>query len=166
LTDILFLFIIAAAALFVQTISAFLPAPEGCQPDLLLILVVWASQRVAFTTGICFGFVSGFLIDFYTGAPAGLFSLIYCVAFVVCGYISAFVAMESVPGRFLLAFGASLLGGCLVLTARWLKGPAGLVWSSALWVLGKSCITAVAAAALIPVVDWFWGGDSRPARQR
>lgn len=166
MTEFLFVILMGTVLLGLQTTSMGFLVPVEYKPDLMLILVVWTSLRATFMTGICFGFAAGIVMDLLSGAPAGLFALVYCVVFVACGYVKAVVSIDGHVGRGVLALGAALATGFAVLLERWLGGPVGFGWNVLGWIIVKSLITALTAVLLFPLIEWAWRSYSRLAGVR
>jgi rod shape-determining protein MreD len=161
LKDVLFISLIGMAALVLQTTSWVFLIPAAYKPDLILILVLWASLRMTFLIGVGFAFAGGVAVDMLSGSPTGLFAIIYCLLFVTCGFLHATVSMDVASGRALAVFGSTLAAGCVVLCLRWQSGPVELSWGLPKWILLKSTIAALASLAIFPAVDSVWARYSR-----
>jgi rod shape-determining protein MreD len=131
------------------------------KPDLILIVVLWAGLRTNPIPGMFFAFSLGILADLLSGSPTGLFAVIYCVVYVVCGFLNATLDIDRPAVRSAAAFGACLLAAAAVVIMRWLSGPVGFGKEAAQWVFAKSLITGLACLIVFPVVDRFWMGYCR-----
>jgi len=160
LTDVLFLSAVGLFALALQTTSFGFLVRGAYKPELMMILVVWASLRISFLKGAGFAFLSGIFVDMLSGSPIGLCALIYTILFVVCGYFNATFDIDYPMGRALTIFLATLAAGWAVMLMRWLDAPLGFGWQAVSWVLLKSLATAVAALVVLPVLDRLWTGIS------
>lgn len=148
-------------ALFIQVTSLDFLFTTQYKPDLILILVVWAGLRMTPAAGILFAFVSGILVDFLSGSPAGLFALIYCLVFVCCGYVNANFDMQTLLGYLLTLFVATIFAGGTVLLLRRSLGPVEFGLGAVRWYFLKSIVTGIAAVFVIPFVDRLWDGYGR-----
>jgi rod shape-determining protein MreD len=159
--EILFVLLMGVAILGLQVTSYGFLIPLEYKPDVMLILVIWASQRFSFGTGICFSFLAGAAVDILSASPTGLFALVYCLIFVSSGYLHDILRVDNIAARFVLVFGASLVTGAAVLVTRRVGGPVGFGWNTAGWFLFKSLITGVTAVVVFPLIEWSWNGYSR-----
>lgn len=144
------------AILGLQVTSYGFLIPFEYKPDVMLILVIWASQRLSFGRGICLSFVAGAAVDSLSASPTGLFALVYCLTFVSSGYLHDILRVDNIAARFVLVFGASLVAGAAVLVTRWLGGPVGFGWNAAGWFVSKSLITGLTAIVVFPLIEWSW----------
>jgi len=161
LKDLLFILVIGLAALVTQITSWGFLIPGAYKPDLILILVVWASLRLTFVTGVEFAFAGGMVVDLLSGSPIGLFAIIYCMLFVACGFLHSTFQIDDLSGRAVTVFGSTLAAGCIVFFLRCLSGPFELGWEAPRWILLKSVIGAAASLVVFLVVDRVWAGYSR-----
>jgi rod shape-determining protein MreD len=161
LRDGLFVLVVGIAALVLQTTSWAFVIPAAYKPDLILILVLWASFRMPFVTGVGFAFAAGAAVDLFSGAPFGLFATFYCILFAACGFLDSTFRIDSLSGKAVTVFGSTLAAGGIVFFVRWLSGPFEWNWSASQWVLLKSLIAAVASLLVFPVIDRVWAGYSR-----
>jgi rod shape-determining protein MreD len=159
--EILFALLMGVAILCLQVTSYGFLIPLEYKPDVMLILVIWASQRLSFGRGICLSFLAGAAVDILSGSPIGLFALVYCLIFVASGYLHDILRVDNIAARFVLVFGASMLAGAVVLLTRRVGGPVGFGWNAAEWFLLKSVITGVSAVVVFPLIEWSWNGYSR-----
>ncbi len=138
----------------------------GYKPDFFLILVFWAAIRISFIAASLFAFIVGLLMDLFSGAPLGLFAIIYQMVFLSSAYLHSVFQMENHGARAMSIFCATAGSGCIVLLVRMLEGPNEFGWNTVLWLLLKALVAALFSVALIPVIDWLWNGYSKlvPAR--
>lgn len=166
MTELLFMVVAGVIALTLQTTSFGFMIRAAYKPELMMILVVWASLRTSFVPGMGFAFAGGIVVDTLSGSPSGLFAVIYSIVFVACGYSNATFDIDSQPGRAVTIFVSTLACGFLVMLIRWLEGPAELGWLGVELILLKSLVTGAAALAMIPLLDRLWAGFSRLAGVR
>jgi len=160
LSDVLFLSLAGLVALALQSTSFGFLVRGACKPEVMMILVVWASLRTSFLKGAVFAFLSGLCVDLLSGSPIGLCALIYTILFVVCGYLHATFDIDYPAGRAFTILLASLAVGWAVMLMRWVDAPPGFGWQAVSWVMLKSLTTAVAALVVFPVMDRIWTGLS------
>lgn len=158
MTALPFLFLAGTICLLIQTASVGFLMPVQYKPDLFMILVVWASLRMTIGTGMAFAFVAGLTVDLLSGAPTGLFALIYCISFVACDTVNATFAVDRPAGRAVTVFAATGLSGAAVLLARWLAGPVEADMHTLLWIVAKSIVTGLTSVAVFPILDRSWTG--------
>jgi rod shape-determining protein MreD len=161
LTAVLFISLATMIVAIVQTASIGLLIPAAYKPDVMLILVVWASLRLTRGIGMSFAFVAGLLMDILSGSPMGLFALIYCVCFVMCDVANSTFDIDRPAGRALTTLGVTILAGGTVLLTRWLTGPTGTGLHTIVWILSKSLITGLSSLVLFPVLDRSWTSCSK-----
>jgi len=164
LKELFFLVPAGVVVLGIQTTSWGFLIPPEYKPDLMLILVIWASLRTPFVTGICFSFVAGLLTDLFSGSPTGLFAVIYCFAFIAAGYTNGILSIERYSARAVLVFGACLASGTVVVFTRWLSGPVGFGWHSGGWIVFKSMVTGLAALVALPLIEFLSTGHAKRSR--
>lgn len=161
MTDVLFMLIVGISALVLQTTSLAFLVPVGYKPDIILILVAWSSLRMPFAVTAGFAFFAGILIDLLSGSPMGLFSIIYCVIFLMYGYCQATLQLEGAVAQGLAIFCLTLIAGGVVVLVRLLAGPVGFGWNAALWILMKSLFTGLASTLILPLLDRLRKGYTR-----
>ncbi len=164
--EVVFGLLVGAVALVLQTTPSGFLSPMGLKPDLVLIAVAWASVSLSFTSGILFSFLVGAATDLFSGSPAGLFAIIYCLVFVFCGYFQEILRIDGNLPRAVLVFTAGLGSGLLVAFVRWLGGPVGFGWVAGGWILLKALATGAASVVVFPLLDWSWAGFSKVGRVR
>ncbi len=146
----------AAIALFFQTMTQIFLSNPIAKPDIVLIIVIWASTRFGFNEGVLFSFSAGLLADSLSGAPTGLFAFLYCVSFLGCGYLDATTDLETHGARFLAVFVVCILGGISILASRYMAGPFALGPALALSVFAKGVFTGLLATVVMPLLDRLW----------
>ncbi len=158
-----FLFLLAWSVpiLVIQTAWIGFLTPVSYKPDLMMIMVVWASLRTDFLPGALFSFLGGALIDATSGSPSGLFPIIYCMAFIVCGFYNALLQMDSPPGRIVAIFGFSAVSSILALALRYFTGPVQVSFMVLIWVLLRSLFTGLASVVVFPMLDKLFRGYVR-----
>ncbi len=159
--DALFVLVVGLVALVLQITSWAFVIPAAYKPDLMLILVLWASLRIKFVAGAAFAFVAGAAVDLLSGSPLGLFATFYCLLFVTCGFLDSTFRIDDFSGRSVAVFASTLVAGGIVFLARWLSGPFEWDWGASQWLLLKSLIAAMASLLVFPFVDRMWAGYSR-----
>ncbi len=161
MTNVAFLMIVSAVAIGLQiTTMGFLISP-AYKPDLVLIVVVWASLRVSFPVGMIGVFIAGLFTDVFSGSPTGFFALIYSFIFVVGAYVHAAVRIDVPEGRAAMVLVGVWAAGSAALLMRWMIGPVEFGWSAVAWIVLKSLITALASLAVFPVLDWLNPASAR-----
>lgn len=144
-----------ALALFLQATFFFLPDP-AMKPEIVLIIVIWASTRLGFSEGLLFSFSAGLLSDSLTGAPTGLFASLYCVIFLACGYLDAITDLDAYGTRFSVASMMCVLEGLSVIVIRYIAAQFTLVPSIGISLISKGLLTGIAAVVLMPLLDRLW----------
>jgi rod shape-determining protein MreD len=153
--------LVGLGSLVIQTTSMAFFVPPQYKPDLILILVAWATLRMSFPMAACFAFVAGILVDLLSGSPLGLFAIIYCLIFLTYGYCHATLHLESVPAQAVIIFILTAVSGGIVLLMRMFGGPVELGWNTALCFLLKSLFTALSAVFMLPFIDRIRAGYAR-----
>ncbi|MGC8907998.1 MAG: rod shape-determining protein MreD [Desulfomonilaceae bacterium] len=152
----LFGLLMTAIALFFQTTTQMFLSHPIVKPDIVLIIVIWASTRFGFNEGILFSFSAGLLADCLSGAPTGLFAFLYCVSFLVCRYLDATTDLDTHGARFVAAFAVCILEAISVLASRYMAGPFGMGAALALSVFAKALFTGSLAIVVMPLLDRLW----------
>jgi len=163
---LLFILVGCIIVVIFQTASVGRVVPLAYKPDIMLILVVWASLRFAAAAGITVAFVGGILVDFMSGAPTGLFALVYCFTFVASSSANSTFEINSPLGRALVIFAATFVSGGVVVLTSLLAGPVSVGVHTLLSILVKSMITAVASFIVFPILDKSWAGYGRLVGER
>jgi rod shape-determining protein MreD len=161
LKDALFLVLLMLPSLVIQTTSLGFLADAEYKPDLILIIVAWASLRIPFLIGVGVAFCGGILMDLFSGCPSGLFSIVYCLVLLLFGYMDSKFQVGTNTAKVTMIFIATLASGCMVLLMRRAGGPTEFGWHIVQWVIVKSGITAAASAIILPLLDKLWWGYSR-----
>ena len=156
-----FLAITVLMVSLLQVTSVGFLVPMDYKPDLMLVAVIWASLRVRLEAGMGFAFCSGLVMDFLSGAPTGLFALIYSVSFVACGFLNSTFVIDRAGGRMLAAWMATMIAGIAVMVMNWISGPIELGTANVLPLVAKSTTTGLACLLLFPVLDKMHNGFSR-----
>lgn len=159
----LFAFLIGVVVVVLQVTSFGFMLNAQYKPDLFLILVVWSSLRFSFSAGVGFSFFLGIVADLLSGSPTGLFGLIYCLVFTVCGYLNATFRVDTHTGRALMVLLGVPATGIFVLLARWIGGPVEVGWQTVQWFVVKSLVTALAGLVAFPLIDGAWRHTARLA---
>ncbi len=160
----MFILLFGMAALVLQVTSWAFLIPGAYKPDLIMILVLWASLRMSFVIGVGFAYTGGMAVDLLSGSPVGLFAIIYCLLFVVCDYLNSNFRMDDLQGRAVTVFGSTLIAAFIVLCVRRLAGPVEVGRHLCQWVVLKSMIAATASLPIFALVDRAWTAYSRLAR--
>ncbi len=100
-------------------------------------------------------------MDLFSGSPAGLFSIMYCLLLLIFGYTDSRFQVDSNSAKSIIVFAASLAVGCMVLIMRRAAGPVEFGWNVGQWIILKSGITAMTSLIIFPLLDSFWSGYSR-----
>jgi rod shape-determining protein MreD len=77
--------------------------------ELSLVVVIYAGFRLDLMKGIILAFLMGFVFDSVSGAPLGLFTLIYLIIFLLSFFVSLRIASEKLYLIALLSLMCSLL---------------------------------------------------------
>lgn len=164
--DLIFITVFSLPLLLVQTtiIGQFINV--SYKPDFFLILVFWAAMRMSFIAASVFSFMAGLLMDLFSGAPLGLFAIIYQMVFLSSAYLHSVFQMENHAARAMSIFCAMAGSGCIVLLVRMLSGPNEFGWNIVQWLLLKAIVAALFSVALIPGLDWLWTGYSKLVPER
>jgi rod shape-determining protein MreD len=166
LKDFLFLALCGTLCLVIQvtTLSFFVSADY--KPDLFMILVFWSGLRTTFVSSAIFAFSAGFAADIFSAAPQGIFSIIYCLVFLLSAYLNSLFQIDSPVGRAATVFGTTVAAGLIVIGMRELLGPVGLGWKALQWLFVKSLLTGLATTIVFPLMDWSWSSYVRLAGAR
>jgi rod shape-determining protein MreD len=148
-------------AIVIQTTFSGALIDAEYKPDLMLILVTWASFRVQFLSGVALAFCGGLLMDLFSGSPSGLFSVMYCLLVLVFGYVDSKFQVDSNASKAIMVFAASIAVGCMVLIMRWVAGQVEIGWNVGQWIILKAGVTAMTSLILFLILDSFWSGYSR-----
>ncbi|MGO9117616.1 MAG: rod shape-determining protein MreD [Desulfomonilaceae bacterium] len=164
--ELIFLTIFSLPTLLLQTTIIPLLVNSQYKPDLFLILVFWAAIRITFVSAAVFAFTAGLLTDLFSGAPPGLFAILYLLIFLSCAYLHSVFQLDSHAVNAMTVFCASFVAGHMIIAVTWLKVPVEFGWNLFQWPFLKSLSTALFAVMVVPALDWFWNSYSKlvPAR--
>lgn len=162
---LLFLLAVGAVVVILQATSFAFMIRWDYKPDLFLVLVIWSSLRMSFSSGVGFTFLLGMLADILSGSPTGLFALTYILTYIASGYLNATLHVDTHVGRALLAFLGVLATGNVVLMVRWMDGPVGFGWHAAQGVVVKALLTGLVGLGAFPLMDGAWRRYARLAGQ-
>ncbi|MBI5571038.1 MAG: rod shape-determining protein MreD [Desulfomonile tiedjei] len=152
-----FFLVVAFLVLALQTTWMGFLMPVAYKPDVFLILVIWTSLRMPFMIGIGLAFAGGIFVDIFSGAPAGLFAIVYCLIFVMGCYLDGLFRIDTRLGRAMTVLMATLVSGAAVLLWSVVVGSAEYSGYVLSWALAKSVMTAMASLLVFPVLDRAWG---------
>lgn len=156
-----FLVALALTVCLVQISPAGSAVPMAYKPDLMVVAVIWASLRIRLEIGMAFAFGGGMLMDMFSGAPAGLFVVIYCITFVVCAALNTTLSLDQPSVRMITASMATMASGAVILVTTWFSGPIDGGFLILFRMTGKSIITGIACLIAFPVLDRAMGAFSR-----
>lgn len=152
----LFLLGVGLVLVVIQTAPSSSKLWFGFKPDLLLVVVVWAGLRLPLVSGLGFACAAGILMGLLSGAPPGLFALVYSLVLVTGVNLNARVHLDNMIGRACTIFGATLATAGAILLVRWSEGPLDFGRHAAGWIFMKSFMTALVSLVLFPLVDRLW----------
>ncbi len=155
MTDLVFAVIIGMLVFTGQLSSWGFLVSQAYKPDLVLVLVIWAAFRLAFLHGLFFSFFAGLAVDHLSGAPPGLFTVLYSLVFVCCGSLGSTVRTEEWSMRAMMMASATALTGVAVLAVRWLLTPDAVEAGVLQLIAVKSLGTALAGLAIFAGIDWL-----------
>ncbi len=159
--DLLFVAVVGLVVLGIQVSRLGLQMPAAYKPDLMMVTVVWSSLRVRYAAGAGYAFVAGLLVSVFSGAPTGLFSLVYCLVFALSWYVNSTFHVDRPLGWALLLFIGAWLGGAVIAAVRVLEVPSGMDWSMMTWMVLKALTTVLCGVVLMLVMDGLWKGYCR-----
>ncbi len=136
------------------------------KPDLFLILILWTWSRTGLIGGAVFAFISGLVVESFSGAPSGLFAGIYLVVFLLLVFLDSIFEMHSQWLNAIVLFCACLVAGYIVLLVSWFAIPFEFGWDFLKWPFLKALSTSLFSVILVPILDRLWHGYSNlmPAR--
>jgi len=166
LKELIFLTIFSFPTLLLQTTIIPLFVDSQYKPDLFLILVFWAAIRITFVPAAVFAFAAGLLTGLFSGAPPGLFAILYLLIFLSSTYLHSVFELDSHTVNAMTVFCATFVVGQVIIAVTWLKVPIEFGWHLFQWPLLKSLSTALFAVMVVPALDWLWNSYSKlvPAR--
>ena len=164
--ELIFLTIFSFPTLLLQTTIIPLFVDSQYKPDLFLILVFWAAIRITFVPAAVFAFAAGLLTGLFSGAPPGLFAILYLLIFLSSNYLHSVFELDSHAVNAMTVFCATFVVGQVIIAVTWLKVPIEFGWHLFQWPLLKSISTALFAVMVVPALDWLWNSYSKlvPAR--
>ncbi len=164
--ELIFLAIFLLPTLLLQTTIIPLFVDSQYKPDLFLILVFWAAIRITFVPAAVFAFATGLLTGIFSGAPPGLFAILYLLIFLPSTYLHSVFELDSHTVNAVTVFCATFVAGQVIIAVTWLKVPIEFGWHLFQWPLLKSLSTALFAVMVVPALDWLWNSYSKlvPAR--
>ena len=164
--ELIFLTIFSLPTLLLQTTIVPLFVSFQYKPDLFLILVFWAAIRITFVFAAVFAFTAGMLTDLFSGAPPGLFAILYLLIFLSSAYLHSVFQLDSHAVNVMTVFCASFVAGYMIIAVTWLKVPIDFGWNLFQLPLLKALSTALFAVMVVPALDWLWNSYSKlvPAR--
>jgi rod shape-determining protein MreD len=139
---------LVAVALLQTTVMPHL-AIRGVFPDLTLLVVVnWGLLRGT-REGMIWGFIAGFAVDLFSGAPFGAATLSLMVVSFLSGLGEATVFRARFVLPLIAMFAATIIYDLLFLFIVWISGQP-VAWTDSLWriILPSALLNAV----LTPIV--------------
>ena len=106
--------LLISAALLQTTLAPYINI-NGVHPDLVLVLVIGWTVLRGLEEGLIWAFIGGISLDFFSGAPFGVFTLAMLVAAFVAGLFHGRTFGSSIVLPLGLAFPLSLLFNTLAL---------------------------------------------------
>jgi rod shape-determining protein MreD len=95
----------------------------GATPSLLLPLIVFMGvHEYSIARGAALAFTLGYLLDFFAGAPVGLFTFITVATFVVSRFAGVRLAAQTLVTKMALALVFGLVEGILILVLTTIFG--------------------------------------------
>lgn len=130
-------------------------------PDIILLAVVYTALAVkgSFAAGAAVAVGLGYLLDLFTGAPKGLYSLTLGVCYFAVRGLSANLYVRGKLSQVFVAFAVSLATGVVQVFLTVVLGEYSFI------PLFKSALgTATATAVCAPLFFWiFWSTDRKVA---
>ena len=131
------------------------------KPDLTLLVVVWIGLKGAYMPGLFSAFFLGIIEDLLSGAPLGLFPLIYLVAYMFSAFVSVNFDLDQFGLSWLVALVTSFVSFCLVFLSRWPGGQVIFELPIIEFILVKTIWTSLCLIIVKPLLDNSWRGYSR-----
>ena len=135
--------------------------PMELKPDLTLLVVVWIGLNGEYVSGLLSAFLLGLTQDLLSGAPLGLFSVVYVATVIFTGYVSDNFHVESLGTSFAITLLVSLVCFGVVFTSRWFVGHVTPEPEIVKIILVKTILTSLSLIMLKPMLDKAWKGYSR-----
>lgn len=135
--------------------------PMEFKPDLTLLIVVWIGLKRAYVPGVIAVFLLGVGEDLLSGAPLGLFPVIYLAVFMFSVYVSVNFDVDQLGAGLSVALLACSVSFSLIFLARWLIGQISFEPQIIKIVILKTILSSLSLIILKPVLDGGWKGYSR-----
>lgn len=135
--------------------------PMEFKPDLTLLIVVWIGLKRAYVPGVIAVFLLGVGEDLLSGAPLGLFPVIYLAVFMFSVYVSVNFDVDQLGAGLSVALLACSVSFSLIFLARWLIGQISFEPQIIKIVILKTILSSLSLIILKPVLDGAWKGYSR-----
>lgn len=135
--------------------------PMEFKPDLTLLIVVWIGLKRAYVPGLIAVFLLGVVEDLLSGAPLGLFPVIYLAVFMFSVYVSVNFDVDQLGAGLSVALLACSVSFSLIFLARWLIGQISFEPEIIKIVIVKTILSSLSLIILKPVLDGVWKGYSR-----
>ncbi|HLT31211.1 MAG TPA: hypothetical protein VK013_14315 [Myxococcaceae bacterium] len=157
--------LIPAFGLLLLTIQAVVLQNLGAQTlrvEVGVVLVAFLSLRATRGAGATAAFALGYLTDFFTGRPTGLYTFLAVLLFLLGRLIANVVEVRTPIAFALYAAAATTMHGLLAGFFVWLtsKGPGTAAMFSAL--PGQVLLTGVFSLLLFPLLRKMDPGTARP----
>lgn len=135
--------------------------PMEFKPDLTLLIVVWIGLKRAYIPGVIAVFLLGVVEDLLSGAPLGLFPVIYLTVFMFSVYVSVNFDVDQLGAGLSVALLACSVSFSLIFLARWLIGQISFEPQIIKIVILKTILSSLSLIIFKPVLDGAWKGYSR-----
>jgi rod shape-determining protein MreD len=161
LKDLFFCLIFGSVSIVIQCCVLGKIFPMELKPDLTLLVVVWVGLKGDYMSGLFSAFFLGVMEDLLSGAPLGLFSFIYLVAYMFSAFVSVNFHVDQFGLSWLVAIVTSFISFCLVFLVRWLGGQVIFELAIIEFILIKTILTSLCLIIVKPLLDNSWRGYSR-----
>jgi rod shape-determining protein MreD len=135
--------------------------PMEFKPDLTLLIVVWIGLKRAYIPGVIAVFLLGVVEDLLSGAPLGLFPVIYLTVFMFSVYVSVNFDVDQLGAGLSVALLACSVSFSLIFLARWFIGQISFEPQIIKIVILKTILSSLSLIIFKPVLDGAWKGYSR-----
>jgi len=135
--------------------------PMEYKPDFTLLVVVWIGFKGDYVSGLFSVFLLGLFEDLLSGAPLGLFSVIYLTAFMFSAYISLNFDVERLGLIWFITIITCFASCCIVFLARWLGGQIMFEPPIIKFVIVKTILSSLGLILVKPLLDSAWKGYCR-----
>lgn len=132
--------------------------PFEYKPDLSLLVVIWLGINSDYFFGLFSVFILGIVVDMLSGAPAGLFSVIYLLAFIFSAYVGQNFDVERLGSGWSVTILTCFLVFCLCFLARWLSGQIVFEALIVKIIIFKTILTTLGLIVVKPLLDGIWKG--------